>query len=84
MAADHNDARAAERRRVHIDRHLVLADRLWRGDPPELWEAAQRLLDLGEDRHAVLHMLMDVIRDAGSDPASLIAALRDLPPAPPV
>jgi hypothetical protein len=26
---------------------------------------------------------MYAIRDAGSDPASLIAALRDLPPAPP-
>ena len=51
----------------HIDRHLALADRLWRGDPPELWEAAQRLLDLGEDRHAVLHTLMETIRSAGSD-----------------
>ncbi len=56
---------------MHIDRHLALADRLWRGDPPELWEAAQRLLDRGEDRHAVLHTLMYVIRDtpAGRRPA---------------
>ena len=63
-------------------RHLALADRLWRGDPPELWEAAQRLLDRGEDRHAVLHTLMYVIRDTAGDQASLIAALRDLPPSP--
>ena len=83
LAADHNDANGRPSGPLHLDRHLVLADRLWRGDPPELWEAAQRLLDRGEDRHAVLHTLMYVIRDAGSDPASLIAALRELPPAAP-
>ena len=80
LAADHDDANGRPTAPQHLDRHLALADRLWRGDPPELWEAAQRLLDLGEDRHAVLHTLMYAIRDAGSDPASLIAALRDLPP----
>ena len=63
----------------HIGRHLVLADRLWRGDPPELWEAAQRLLDRGENRHAVQHTLMYLIRDAGGDRAKLIAELGNLP-----
>jgi hypothetical protein len=82
LAADHNDANGRPSGSLHIDRHLALADRLWRGDPPELWEAAQRLLDRGEDRHAVLHTLMYVIRDTGGDQASLIAALRDLPPGP--
>jgi hypothetical protein len=80
LAADHNDANGRPSGPLHIDRHLALADRLWRGDPPELWEAAQRLLDRGEDRHAVLHTLMYVIRDTAGDQASLIAALRDLPP----
>jgi hypothetical protein len=82
LAADHNDANGRPSGPLHIDRHLALADRLWRADPPELWEAAQRLLDRGEDRHAVLHTLMYVIRDTGGDQASLIAALRDLPPGP--
>jgi hypothetical protein len=82
LAADHNDANGRPSGPLHIDRHLALADRLWRGDPPELWEAAQRLLDRGEDRHAVLHTLMYVIRDTAGDQASLIAALRDLPPSP--
>jgi hypothetical protein len=82
LAADHNDANGRPSGPLHIDRHLALADRLWRGDPPELWEAAQRLLDRGEDRHAVLHTLMYVIRDTAGDQASLIAALRDLPPTP--
>jgi len=62
----------------HIERHLVLADRLWRGDPPELWEAAQRLLDAGQDRHLVLHTLMAVLDHTSGDEAALIAVLREL------
>jgi hypothetical protein len=81
LAADHDDP--ANRRGAddsHIDRHLALADRLWRDDPPELWEAAQRLLDIGEDRHSVLHTLMDTIRAAGVSEKDIAAALYDLPP----
>ena len=62
----------------HIERHMVLADRLWRGDPPELWEAAQRLLDAGQDRHLVLHALMAVLDHTNGDEAALIAVLREL------
>jgi hypothetical protein len=62
----------------HIDRHLALADRLWRGSPPALWDAAQRLLDTGEDRHMVLHALMDVLEAAGGDETALEVALREL------
>jgi hypothetical protein len=62
----------------HIDRHLAMADRLWRGDPPTLWDAAQRLLDGGEDRHLVLHALMDVLEAAGDDQVAFEAALREL------
>jgi hypothetical protein len=62
----------------HIERHLILADRLWRGDPPELWEAAQRLLDAGQDRHLVLHALMTVLDHTDGDEAALVAVLREL------
>jgi hypothetical protein len=62
----------------HIERHLVLADRLWRGDPPELWEAAQRLLDSGQDRHLVLHELMAVLDHTSGDEATLVTLLREL------
>jgi hypothetical protein len=79
LAADHNDANGRPTSAQHLSRHLVLSDRLWRGDPPELWEAAQRMLDRGEDRHAVQHTLMYVIRDAGGDPARLAAELAKLP-----
>jgi hypothetical protein len=80
LAADHHDPSGRQASPEHIDRHLALADRLWRGDPPELWDAAQRLLDLGEDRHAVLHALMNTIRAAGTSEDAIGAALSDLPP----
>ncbi|HEX3960949.1 MAG TPA: hypothetical protein VHZ03_30745 [Trebonia sp.] len=81
LAADH-DTRTGSPSAAgvgrHIDRHLALADRLWRGSPPALWDAAQRLLDTGEDRHMVLHALMDVLDAAGTDEAALKIALREL------
>jgi hypothetical protein len=79
LAADH-DGPSRHAGQPHIERHLELADRLWRGEPTELWEAAQRLLDLGEDRHVVLHALMDTIRAAGPRQADITAALCALPP----
>jgi hypothetical protein len=80
LAADHDDPTWRAASDDHVDQHLALADRLWRGDPPELWEAAQRLLDIGEDRHSVLHTLMDTIRVAGTSEKAIAAALYDLPP----
>jgi len=86
LAADHDDADARHGRgerdanSEHMDRHIALADRLWRGDPPELWDAAQRLLDLGEDRHEVLHVLSETVRSAGPRDTDIAAALADLPP----
>ena len=86
LAADHDDAKgqhadaAYQVSAEHLDRHIALADRLWRGEPPELWEAAQRLLDLGEDRHEVLHLLIGTVRTAGPREADIAAALANLPP----
>jgi len=79
LAADHDDAHGRPASEQHIRRHLALSDRLWRGDPPELWETAQRLLDRGENRHAVQHTLMYLIRDVGNDTAKLTAELVALP-----
>ena len=76
LEAAHEDAGTDDR---HLQQHLDLADRLWRDDPPGLWEAAQRLLDADQDRHDVLHMLMEVIEAAGDDRTALAIALRDLP-----
>jgi hypothetical protein len=80
LAADHEDQFGPPVSDQHLERHVALADRLWRDDPPELWDAAQRLLDLGEDRHSVLHALMSAIRQAGDDENDIAAALADLIP----
>ncbi len=81
LAADHDDpANLHDSGAEHVDRHAALADRLWRGDPPELWDAAQRLLDLGEDRHNILHSLIGAIDAAGPRETEIAAALADLPP----
>jgi hypothetical protein len=79
LAADHDDAHGRPATEQHLRRHLVLSDRLWRGDPPQLWEAAQRLLDRGENRHAVQHTLMYLIRDVADDTEDLITELGKLP-----
>ncbi|WP_461000759.1 hypothetical protein [Streptomonospora sediminis] len=47
-----------------LDAHERLAEHLWKGDPPELWNAAERLLDRGHERPVVLRTLMEVIGDA--------------------
>lgn len=78
LAADHDFGAGWLGINRHLDRHVALADRLWRGDPPELWDTAQRLLDAGHDRHAVLHALMGAIEAAGGNPADVVAALRGL------
>jgi hypothetical protein len=78
LAADHDDG-SPRASAEHLDQHVALADRLWRGDPPELWEAAQRLLDLGRKRHDVLHLLIDTIAAAGPRESDIAAALASLP-----
>jgi hypothetical protein len=80
LAADHDDITVDTPESEHVRDHVALADRLWRGDPPELWEAAQRLLDLGEARHDVLHTLIETIRNAGPRESDIAGALADLPP----
>ncbi|NUW42995.1 hypothetical protein [Nonomuraea rhodomycinica] len=62
----------------HLAWHEEIATRLWEGDPPQLWEAAQRLLDLGHDRHDVLHVLIEIAERIGGDPDELAAALDDI------
>ena len=83
LAADHDDLGVSQASPGHLSQHAALADRLWRGDPPELWDAAQRLLDLGMPRHDVVHALIHAIEAAGPDHRAIRMALGDLPPEPP-
>jgi hypothetical protein len=75
--------------RLHIALHEIVANQLWDGDPPDTWEAAQRLREIGHERHEILHMLVGAVSgvvwtelqpDAPKDPnADLRTALRALP-----
>lgn len=47
--------------RLHVTLHEIVAAQLWDDDPPEVWQAAQRLLATGADRHDVLHALAHVL-----------------------
>ncbi|ASU83117.1 hypothetical protein CDO52_10280 [Nocardiopsis gilva YIM 90087] len=68
-------ARAASEEEIAAHEHL--AERLWNGEPPALWAAAQRLLDRGFGRPAVLRTLLDTLEHAEDDDA-LTAALDEL------
>lgn len=67
----------------HLDAHERLAVRLWDGDPPQLWETAQALLDAGLERHQILHRLIEVLARCGDDPDALRRALHTLRHNPP-
>lgn len=47
--------------RLHLTMHEIIANQLWDNDPPEVWQAAQRLRDNGMDRHDILHELLGVM-----------------------
>lgn len=46
---------------LHVTLHEIVATQLWDDDPPEVWQAAQRLIGAGVERHDVLHALADVL-----------------------
>ncbi len=46
---------------MHLIMHEVVTTQLWNDDPPEAWQAAQRLTAAGVERHEVLHALGDVV-----------------------
>jgi hypothetical protein len=82
LAADHDQPGDAQVSSAHVDQHAALAERLWHGDPPELWDAAQRMLDLGMPRHDVVHELIHALEAAGRNDRAIRKALADLPPEP--
>ena len=79
IEADHQNPGGTPASQTHLDRHAALAERLWRGDPAELWEAAQRMLDLGLPRHDIVHALIEAIALAGADDKAIARALGELP-----
>ncbi|GLX03239.1 UNVERIFIED_ORG: hypothetical protein FHR35_008465 [Microbispora rosea subsp. rosea] len=78
LEIDHADELGRTDLEEHLAWHEEIASRLWVGDPPQLWEAAQRLIDLGHDRHDVLHVLIEIAERIGDHPDELAAALDDI------
>lgn len=73
LSFEHPGATEAE-----LDGYERLASRLWRGDPPDLWETAQHLLDQGVERHLLVHRLMLLVVEHDGNRRALCRALRDL------
>jgi hypothetical protein len=49
--------------RLHITMHQIAANQLLADDPPETWQAVQRLGALGYDWHNIMHMIAAVVSD---------------------
>ena len=49
--------------RLHVSLHQIVANQLLADDPPETWQAVQRLAGLGYDWHNIMHMIAAVVSD---------------------
>ncbi|MGO9080225.1 MAG: DUF1841 family protein, partial [Streptosporangiaceae bacterium] len=74
--------------RLHMAMHQVVANQLLAGDPPETWQAVQRLAGLGCDWHSIMHMIAALITEdvcralqehRRPDPAAYARRLSGLP-----
>jgi uncharacterized protein DUF1841 len=74
--------------RLHVTLHQVVANQLVAGEPPETWQAVQRLAGLGYDWHNIMHMIAALVGDdiyralherRRSDSADYIRRLSELP-----
>ncbi len=59
--------------------YLAVVRQLWDDDPPEVWEAARRMLAAGSSREAALDELARTWELSGSDSEQYAAALGKLP-----
>lgn len=49
--------------RLHVAMHQVVANQLLADDPPETWQAVQRLAGLGYDWHNIMHMIASLVTE---------------------
>lgn len=59
LADDESDAEVFRA----LTAHTTVVDQLWDNEPPEVWQAAQRLADQGLQRHEVLDTLARVLEE---------------------
>jgi len=74
--------------RLHVAMHQVVANQLLAGDPPQTWQAVQRLAGLGYDWHNIMHMIASLVTEdvygalnehRQPDPAAYARRLSELP-----
>jgi hypothetical protein len=74
--------------RLHLAMHQIVSNQLIADDPPETWQAVQRLAGLGYDWHNIMHMVARLLSDdlygalsesREFDPADYARRLADLP-----
>jgi len=74
--------------RLHVAMHQVVANQLLADDPPETWQAVQRLAGLGYDWHNIMHMIASLVTEdvygvlqehRKPDPAGYARRLNQLP-----
>lgn len=46
---------------MHLTLHEIVANQIWDGEPDVTWRTAERLTELGYERHDVLHMIAWVV-----------------------
>jgi hypothetical protein len=49
--------------RLHVAMHQVVANQLLADDPPQTWQAVQRLAGLGYDWHNIMHMIASLVTE---------------------
>jgi hypothetical protein len=62
-----------------IPSYVAVTRQLWDNDPPEVWEAARRMMDADRSREAALDRLARAWERAGADDDHYAAALGELP-----
>ncbi|AHI00093.1 hypothetical protein GCM10010174_82050 [Kutzneria viridogrisea] len=73
--ADEEDRGLLVRSRESEPAAEAVANQLWHNDPPQVWQAAQRLLDAGVDRDAAFRLLARTLRQ---HPDRYVQALAEL------
>ena len=73
---------------MHVLLHVVVAQQILAEDPPQTWQAVQRLAGLGYDWHNVMHMISELVSNdlwqaqaegRAPDPADYVRRLGELP-----
>jgi hypothetical protein len=80
LEADHDRPGRPPADEAHISGHLALVSRGSGTATRRSCGTPRSLLDLGEDRHSVLHTLIDVVASAGPSEEEIATALAELPP----